>query len=214
MRRLAWLSTLFAILLSASAALAAGGRADALSDLADAKASTRRAAVDRVAETGTMADAPALVKALRDDDEDVRRAAEAALWRVWSRSGDADVDALFASGLREMESGDVEAAIKTFSRVIEKKPSFAEGWNKRATLYFLSGDLRRSLADCDEVIKRNPQHFGVLAGYAQIYAQLQYYERALEYSRRALAINPNLDGVRRNIEVLEEAVRQRRRQAI
>jgi tetratricopeptide (TPR) repeat protein len=154
------------------------------------------------------------VKALRDDDEDVRRAAEAALWRVWSRSGDADVDALFASGLREIESGDVEAAIKTFSRVIEKKPSFAEGWNKRATLYFLSGDLRRSLADCDEVIKRNPQHFGVLAGYAQIYAQLQYYERALEYSRRALAINPNLDGVRRNIEVLEEAVRQRRRQAI
>ena len=27
-----------------------------------------------------------------------------------------------------------------------------------------------------------------------------YYDRALEYSRRALKVNPNMDGVRRNIE--------------
>jgi len=214
MRLLARVSFLFAVLLLAGHAFGADSRGDARAGLADASATVRRAAVDRLADVGTMADVPPLVKALRDDDEDVRRDAEAALWRVWSRSGDAAVDALYATGVREMESGDMEAAIRTFSRVIEKKPAFAEGWNKRATLYFLAGDLRRSLADCDEVIKRNPQHFGVLAGYAQIYAQLQYYERALEYSRRALAINPNLDGVRRNIEMLEEVVQQRRRQAI
>ena len=48
------------------------------------------------------------------------------------------------------------------------------------------GELRKSLADCDEVIKRNPYHFGALAGYAQIYIRLEYYDRALDYSRRAL----------------------------
>ena len=80
---------------------------------------------------------------------------------------------------------------------------FTEGWNKRATLYFLVGDLRKSLADCDEVMKRNPYHFGALAGYAQIYVRLEYYDRALEYSRRALKVNPNMDGVRRNIDLIE-----------
>ena len=212
----AWaIAFVLALALAGTAAGAAEtGRSAALAQLADADGATRRAAVERLADVGTMADVAPLVKALRDDDDDVRRAAEQALWRVWSRSGDAAVDALYAEGLRQMESGDVAAAIDTFTRIIERKPDFAEGWNKRATLYFLAGDLRRSLADCDEVVKRNPAHFGVLAGYAQIYARLEYYERALDYSRRALAINPNLDGVRRNIEVLEGAVAQRRRQSI
>jgi tetratricopeptide (TPR) repeat protein len=74
--------------------------------------------------------------------------------------------------------------------------------------------LRKSLADCDEVMKRNPYHFGALAGYAQIYIRLEYYDRALEYSRRALEVNPNLEGVRRNIELLERLLEQRRRRTI
>src|SRR5207244_9806534 len=79
---------------------------------------------------------------------------------------------------------------------------------------FFVGDLRKSRADCDEVMKRNPYHFGALAGYAQIYVRLEYYDRALEYSRRALGINPNLDGVRRNIGLIEHLLEQRRKQMI
>jgi len=215
MQRLAGLASIFVLLLvSAHACAADMPRSGALTALRDADPTVRRAAVERLADVGTMADAPALVKALRDDDDDVRQLAEAALWRVWSRSGDAAVDALYASGLREMESGDVDAAIRTFTRVIERKPAFAEGWNKRATLYFLAGDLRRSLADCEEVIKRNPQHFGALSGYAQIYAQLGYYDRALDYARRALAVNPNLTGMRASVEMLEHAIAERRKQTI
>jgi tetratricopeptide (TPR) repeat protein len=212
----ALLSALAAILLLGGSTLQAEepSREQALAQLRHADAATRRAAIAWLADAGTMDDVPALVRALRDADEDARAAAEQALWRVWSRSGDPAVDTLFQTGLRQMEGGDIAEAIDTFSRVIAMKPDFAEGWNKRATLYFLAGDLRKSIADCDEVLKRNPQHFGALAGYAQIYARLEYYERALDYSRRALAINPNLDGVRRNIVVLEHLVEQRRKQAI
>jgi len=74
--------------------------------------------------------------------------------------------------------------------------------------------LRKSLADCDEVMKRNPYHFGALAGYAQIYARLGYYQRALDYSKRALAINPNLHQVRTNIDVLERLLEQQRARMI
>jgi tetratricopeptide (TPR) repeat protein len=79
---------------------------------------------------------------------------------------------------------------------------------------YLAGEYRRSLADCDEVIKRNPQHFGALSGYGQIYLRLDQPAKALEYFRRALAVNPNLDGVQDLVEKLEELEARRSRRAI
>ena len=190
------------------------GRTQAVQSLSSSDPQARRAAAARLSEVGTMADVPLLVRELRDPDEDARGEAEQAIWHIWSRSGDPEVDSLYETGIEQMNAGELQDSIATFTRVIERKPDFAEGWNKRATLYFLAGDLRRSLADCDEVMKRNPYHFGALSGYAQIYTQLEYYDRALEYARRALAINPNLDGVRHHIELLEHLIEQRRGRSI
>ena len=164
--------------------------------------------------SGRMDDVPMLVAALRDSDDTVRTIAEEALWTVWSRSGDARVDDLFKRGVSEMNAEHFRDAIATFTRIIELKPDFAEGWNKRATAYYLAGEYRRSLADCDEVIKRNPQHFGALSGYGQIYLRLDRPDKALEYFRRALAVNPNLDGVQSLIDRLEELERRRRARSI
>lgn len=189
-------------------------REQAVRALSQADAPVRRDAAARLGEVGTMADVKPLVNALRDADADTRERAEQALWRIWARSGDAEVDALYETGIMQMNAGELKQAIGTFSRIIELKPDYAEGWNKRATLYFLAGDLHKSLADCDEVMKRNPYHFGALAGYAQIYVRLEYYERALEYARRALAINPNLDGMRQSIPILEHILDERRKRTV
>ena len=203
------------LLLTGTAAQSQGlSREQAVQSLSHADAQTRRDAASRLGEVGSMADVTLLVKALRDPDEDTRDYVEQALWRIWARSGDPEVDRLYQAGIQQMNAGDLQQSIVTFTRIIELKPDFAEGWNKRATLYFLVGDLRKSLADCDEVMKRNPYHFGALAGYALIYIRLEYYDRALEYSRRALDVNPNMEGVRRNIELLERLLEQRRRQVI
>jgi len=113
-----------------------------------------------------------------------------------------------------MSGGRLHEAIETFTQITERKPDFAEGWNKRATAYFLAGDYRRSLADCDEVIKRNPQHFGALSGYGQIYLQMNEPDKALEYLRRALAINPNLEGVGSLVQKLESFMARRRQRSI
>ena len=189
-------------------------RDEAVQALAQPDASARRDAASRLGEVGTMADVRALVRALRDADEDTRENAEQALWRIWARSGDESVDRLYAVGIHQMEEGELRQGIATFTRIIEQRPEFAEAWNKRATLYFMLGDLRKSLADCDEVMKRNPYHFGALAGYAQIYIRLEYYDRALDYARRALEVNPNMEGVRRNLMLLERLQEQRRQQMI
>jgi tetratricopeptide (TPR) repeat protein len=133
---------------------------------------------------------------------------------VWSRSGDARVDELFKRGMSEMNGEHLSDAIATFTKIIETKPDFAEGWNKRATAYYLAGEYRLSLADCDEVIKRNPQHFGALSGYGQIYLQLDQPDKALEYFRRALTVNPNLEGVQTMIERIREIEARRKARTI
>jgi len=174
----------------------------------------RREAARDLGQTGTMADIPALVQALRDPDAAVRTLAEQSMWQVWSRSGDADTDRLFASALEQMSLRQGEAAIETFSEVIARRPDFAEGWNKRATIYYLLGDYQRSLADCDEVMKRNPYHFGALSGYGMIYLQLDQPDRALEYFERALRVNPNLQSVEEAVESIKTMLLQRRRNTL
>jgi|SRR5262245_2473121 len=200
--------------LPAAADSPAMSRSQALAALKKPDPQERRRGVLALGLTGRMEDVPALVRALRDSDETVRAIAEEALWTVWSRSGDARVDDLFKRGVSEMNAEHFREAIATFTRVIELKPDFAEGWNKRATSYYMAGEYKRSLADCDEVIKRNPQHFGALSGYGQIYLQLDRPDKALEYFRRALAVNPNLDGVQSLIDRIEELEARRRARSI
>jgi tetratricopeptide (TPR) repeat protein len=161
-----------------------------------------------------MADQPLLLKHLRDADALVRGVAEQALWLLWRRSGDAAIDELLARGIQEMQAGRLEDAIASFGEVIRRRPAFAEGWNKRATAYYLAGDFRRSLADCDEVIKRNRSHFGALSGYGQIYFQLEQYDKAIEYWKRALAVNPNMPGLEENIRQVEKLREQKRARSI
>jgi len=189
-------------------------RSEAIAGLENADVRQRAAAVIYIARTGVATDGPLLAKRLADDSPIVRELAEAGLWQVWSRSGDAETDRLLASGTQQMGAGQFKDAIQVFSRVIRRKPAFAEGWNKRATAYFLAGDYQKSLADCAEVIKRNPQHFGALSGYGQIYFQLEDYEKSLEYFKRALAVNPNMEGVEVNIQRIEELLREKRKKMI
>jgi tetratricopeptide (TPR) repeat protein len=174
----------------------------------------RRAAVSQLAEVGRMGDVAALVKALRDSDEETRATAEGAIWEIWGRSGDAEIDALYKRGVELMNFGAAGQAIATFTLVINRKPEFAEGWNKRATLYYSIGEYAKSLHDCDEVIKRNPLHFGALAGYGLIYTQMGQPERALDYFKRALKVNPNMQGVARNIELLQKQTDDKRKNFI
>jgi len=155
-----------------------------------------------------------LVQALRDVDSRVRAFAENAMWQVWSRSGDAEADRLFAVGVEQMQARQAEAAVETFTGVIARRPEFAEGWNKRATVYYLLGEYTKSLADCDEVLKRNPYHFGALSGYGMIYLQLDQPTRALEYFERALAVNPNLSSVQEAADKLKALLIRRRKDTI
>jgi tetratricopeptide (TPR) repeat protein len=203
-----------ALLAVAATAAAPLTHDQALAALAKPDVEGRRQAAAWLGDLGVMADTRALVRALRDDDDVVRVLAERSLWSIWSRSGDRDVDVLFEQGVEDMQRGDAAAAISVFTAIVEKKPDFAEGWNKRATVYYLVGEYQKSLHDCDEVVKRNPDHFGALAGYGQIYLALDDPERALEYFQRALRVNPNLVNVEAAVVELKRRIIEKRKGVI
>lgn len=218
MRRSLLLASITALHLLAGPSTAAEAPAptdaSALTDLESSDPARRRQAVDALESHGRMTDAPALVRALRDADADVRARAERALWAIWSRSGDDATDALFRQGLTLLHLGRAAASIEVWTRIIETRPAFAEGWNKRATAYFMVGELERSLADCDEVLKRNPDHFGALSGIGLIHQQSGRLEPARDAFRRALLVNPNMEGVRTQLDTIERMLAERARKAI
>jgi tetratricopeptide (TPR) repeat protein len=184
-------------------------RQEALASLASADAAARAAGVVWIARNGAAADTAPLYERLRDESPMVRSFAEQALWLLWSRSGDEAVDRLLERGVDEMQSGRHAEAIATFSEVIRLRPAFAEGWNKRATVLYLSGEYKRSLADCAEVIKRNPRHFGALSGAGLNHLELEEHRQALGWFRRALEVNPNMSSIEAEVRRLEELLRGR-----
>ena len=179
-------------------------RAEALTALASDNATHRADATAWFAGHGSGDDTRLLIERLSDESPTVREVAERGLWVLWAKSGDEEIDNLMIKGATELQIGQLRDAISTFSEVIGRKPDFAEAFNKRATALFMVGDFNKSLADCNEVIKRNPSHFGALAGFGQIYFHQEQYAKAIKYWKMAIEINPNMAGIQKNIKGAEE----------
>jgi tetratricopeptide (TPR) repeat protein len=199
---------------SATAAQVAGTRQEALAALKSEKLIERRQAYVILAEHGEAEDLPLLYTALHDDDPPTRAVAEHAIWQVWGRSGDQHADQLYEVGVEQMQRGLLRSAVRTFSQIIDLRPEFTEAWNKRATVYFLLEEDDSSIADCDEVLKRNPQHFGALSGYGQLMLRNGDPELALQYFERGLTVNPNMEGVRSMAALLRRLIEERKGRSI
>lgn len=211
------LAMLTVISLSGVVAVAQGpesSRAQALAGLKSDNVALKRQAYEALGEVGLPEDLPALYAALYDADPGIREIAQASIWKVWGRSGDATVDKAYQVGVTQMERGLLRSAVRTFTNLIESRPDFTEAWNKRATVYYLLEEDDLSIADCEEVLKRNPHHFGALSGFGQLMLRKGEPERALEYFERALTINPNMEGVRASIELLKRLLLDRGKRLI
>lgn len=179
---------------------------DAIRQLQEGEDTARRQAADLL---GTMGGARAeepLVQALRDEDWGVRPIAEHSLWQIWCRSGEAAVDALLQEGIEALDRKAWAEAVAKFTRVIERVPEFAEGYNKRATSYYLMGEYTQAIDDCEATVARNPYHFGALSGEGLCYLALRKLDKAQEFFRRALAVNPNMPGVAQNLAAAERSL--------
>ena len=183
-------------------------REEVLSALGTRDDEVRRGAYVALGVLGKREDLPLLFSALYDNDKLIRKIAEEGIWKVWGRSGNPSHDRLYQHGVHQMQSGELGGAVGSFTTLIELAPEFAEAWNKRATLYFMLGKNDLSISDCEEVLSREPNHFGALSGYGLLMLRQRKYQRALEYFEQALTANPNMPGVQRNIEMITEQLEQ------
>jgi tetratricopeptide (TPR) repeat protein len=142
---------------------------------------------------------------LRGQDPLAAEEAEAALWRLWSRSGDQDVDGLFAEAVEALEEQELERAEGLLDRIIQQAPGFAEGWNKRATVRYLAENYAGAIADCEAALERNPHHFGALSGQGLCHAALGQHRQAAALFMRTLAVHPHLVSARQNLAAAMQA---------
>lgn len=140
---------------------------------------------------------------LKGDDAELAATAEAMLWTIWSRSGVKEVDLIFRVGVDAMQEGRLADAEHAFGKVIDMAPEFAEGWNKRATVRYMRKNFAASISDCQETLKRNPNHFGAAAGQGLCHLALNEFREAAVCCRRALEIHPHLQAVRHNLALAE-----------
>ena len=142
-------------------------------------------------------------------DEASAKHVEARIWAIWMQTPSDTTALLMMRAKAAMEAQNSDVALKLLDAVIKLRPDYVEGWNRRATLYYLKNDYTRSLQDIEQVLAREPRHFGALAGLGMIMQDLGDDKRALDAFRRALAVNPHLDKVPELVKTLTEKVEGR-----
>jgi tetratricopeptide (TPR) repeat protein len=135
------------------------------------------------------------------------RAAQQQIWQIWIESDDSLATRLMRDGIQAMATRQHGLALRYFDRLVERAPDFAEGWNKRATVYYLMDDYEASVLDIERTLELEPRHFGALSGLGMIYDAIGEPAAALRSFEAAVAINPHLDGTRQRIDALRRQLR-------
>lgn len=137
------------------------------------------------------------------------KAVEAKIWAVWTSTPSDTTAILMVRAKAAMEIKNTDVALKLLDAVIKLRPDYVEGWNRRATIYYLQNDYSRSMEDIRQVLIREPRHFGALAGLGMIMQETGDDKNALEAFRKALDINPHLERVPDLVKSLTEKVEGR-----
>jgi tetratricopeptide (TPR) repeat protein len=142
-------------------------------------------------------------------DEASSKAIEERIWALWVASGSDTANLLMTRVKTAIDAEDLDLAIKLLDAIVEIKPDYIEGWNRRATVYYLKKDYGRSLSDISRTLALEPRHFAAFAGLGMIMQDIGDDKRALDAFRRALAINPRLQRIPDLVKTLTEKVEGR-----
>ena len=142
-------------------------------------------------------------------DAESAKAVEARIWAIWSQTPSDTASLLMGRVKTAMDRKEPDVAIKLLDAIIKLRPDYIEAWNRRATLYYLQNNYGKSLSDIQQVLLREPRHFGALAGLGMIMQDLGDDKHALDAFRKALVINPHLDRIPDLVKSLSEKVEGR-----
>ena len=151
-----------------------------------------------------------LFGALKAAPDDVTaKAIEERIWAAWTLSRSDTANLLMTRVKTAIEAHDLELAVRLLDSIVKVKPDYVEAWNRRATIFYMQKDYGRAVADIRQVLKREPRHFGALAGLGLILQDIGDDKQALEVYRRALAVYPRMERIPDIVKTLSEKVEGR-----
>ncbi|MFO1038829.1 MAG: tetratricopeptide repeat protein [Geminicoccaceae bacterium] len=127
---------------------------------------------------------------------------EEQIWAIWAEIDDSEGRTLLETGTDAMQRRAYGRALESFNALVVRDPEFAEGWNKRATLFYLMGDYKSSVLDIEKTLALEPRHFGALSGLGLIYIAVDKPEAAIRSFEAALAIYPKLASAKAHVDML------------
>jgi tetratricopeptide (TPR) repeat protein len=139
-------------------------------------------------------------------DEESARLVQARIEALWMVSGSDTADLLMARAKQALDGKNAELSIELLDAVVEIRPEYAEGWNRRATLHFMNKDYMAAMADLRQVLAREPRHFSAMVGMGMILHELDEDVLALKVLRRAMEIHPHLPRIDDLVKSLAEKV--------
>ncbi|WP_075522908.1 tetratricopeptide repeat protein [Candidatus Pelagibacter communis] len=134
---------------------------------------------------------------------------EQQIWKIWStHPTDQKLTTILNQGSELVLSQKYVEAVHVFSKIIKLDPTWAEAWNKRATVLYLLGDYEGSQRDINEVLKLESRHFGALSGQGLVNIKLKNYEKAIKSYQQALEIYPSMKSHKIMIKQIEELIQE------
>ena len=150
-----------------------------------------------------------LFNELKIKNADLVYGTEQKIWEIWStHPSDQFLTTRLAEGSKLVRNKQLVNAVNIFTEVIEKDPTWAEAWNKRATVLYMLGDYQGSQNDIDKVLKLEDRHFGALAGQGLVNIKLENYEKAIKSYEKAQEIYPAMQSPKIMIEQIEQLIKQ------
>ncbi len=135
---------------------------------------------------------------------------EQEIWALWStHPTDEKLTARLEEGSQFVRDQNYIKAKDIFTEVINLDQNWAEAWNKRATVFYLIGEFKKSQDDIDKVLAIEARHFGALAGQGLVNIQLKNYEKAILSYEQAKEIHPSMQSPEIMIRQIEELIKQK-----
>lgn len=112
------------------------------------------------------------------------------MWSFWADAPNEQAQAILDRGMSKRAAWDLLGARKDFDTLIAYCPNYAEGYNQRAFVHFLSQNYQAALVDLDQALTLSPNHVAALSGRALSLLGLNRIEEARETLQAALELNP------------------------
>ena len=150
-----------------------------------------------------------LFKELKTGSAELMHLTEKKIWDIWStHPTDKKLTEILSEGSTYVNNNQLNKAIEIFSKVINLDPTWAEAWNKRATVLYMIGEYQKSQNDIDKVLELEERHFGALAGQGLVNIKLQNYEKALESYRKVEKIYPTMKSPKIMIKSIKKLIKE------